>query len=244
MAYMDGQMSASEALDFEQSLTSRDRARLGGEVRLESAICDRLAGDACCPAAVWAKLISDMKRPAVTRRGWTYWLPRVTTVLAATTAILIGAPYYEDLYGAERHRMGRHISLPESTREEFSRGLEATTSLAAAQTYLQENNINLRLVHQTGAGGVHQHDLEYLGICRGKCPEGTLYELRFWCCGKPAKLMIARRQTEGERVLRHATRCGDVRDSRVDDEFITAVICGHEVPDLLGMIQPLRGKFT
>ena len=48
MAYLDGQMSASEALEFERSLTPEDRIRIDNEVRLESAICESLSGSDCC----------------------------------------------------------------------------------------------------------------------------------------------------------------------------------------------------
>lgn len=254
MAYLDGQMSASEVIDFEQSISARDRARLDGEVRLESAINDSLAGGGGCPAGLWNDLSRRMRQPAPARPGrFAYWASRTTIVLAATTAIVIGVPHFTEysVPGQGAGSQGSVAIAAETTREEFSEGLEAGPSLAAAQQYLQDNRINLRLVHVADSGEtmhgqtMHKHKLEFLGACRGNCPEGSLFELRFWCCGEPAKLLIARRGTGGERTLRNASRCGDARDARSTGEYVIAVVGGGDhSQSLLDLLQPFHGNLT
>lgn len=245
MAYLDGQLSASEVLDFERGLSARDRARLDGEVRLESAICESFSDGPCCPLALWDNVVARMNQPVQVKAGrWAYWVSRTTVVLAATAAIVFGAPYYESSMGDRGAHAGSQVAIHETSREEFSRGLEATASMADAEAYLRENNINLRLVSDTEDKSTHRHSLEFLGACRGKCPEGTLYELRFWCCNKPVKILVARRGTAGEQLLKGAFECGDAEKSTVVDDYVTAVIGGHNSPALRHLLQPVRGSLT
>lgn len=244
MAYMDGQMSASEALDFEQSLSARDRARLDGEVQLESAVCESFAEGPCCPLALWKNLVTQMQQPAAPKPSrWAYFVSRGIIVVAATAAIVIGAPIFEEYFGDRGYdNTVSAVSIGETTRDAFAEGLTARASLVDAQQYLQKHDISLRL---TGlpAGG-HPHEVEFLGVCRGRCPEGSLYELRFWCCGKPAKVLIARRGTSGEEVLRDAFKCGEIVERDICNEYIATVVGGHGSSDLLKVLQPVRGNLT
>lgn len=244
MAYLDGQLSASESLDFEESLSARERMRLDGEVRLESAISDSLTVSDCCPVVLWNKLATQMRDPG-TGKSWrlTNWLPHTFMVLAATAAIVItGPPLMEYLQrGSQVAPSSLEISQSE---EEFRSQSEVPPTFAAAQAYLHNHDINLKLVHLAKSAAQHHHQIEFVGVCEGKCPERTLFELRFICCGKPAKVLVAKLGTAGERMLRAAGSCGEVRETRVSDEFITAVVCGHDTPELLDLVQPVHGNLT
>lgn len=48
-AYLDGELSASEASEFEATLDAAERERLAAEVRFENGLAERLAQDAKCP---------------------------------------------------------------------------------------------------------------------------------------------------------------------------------------------------
>lgn len=254
MAYLDGQMSASEALDFEASLAERDRARLQGEVRLEAAIGERLScSGSGCPAALWESLAAQLApdnvvplaAPPARPSRLAYWVSRTSVVVAATLAIVVGAPYYEAFFITEGQRPGSVVAITKNTtREQFSQGLQAPASLAAAQKFLHDHNIPLRLGHSSGAESGHRHDIEFLGICRGRCPEGTLFELRFWCCNEPAKLFVARRGTEGEQILRAAFDEGEALECLSTDDFVAAVVGGHSSLELARLVQPIRGNLT
>ena len=58
MAYLDGEMTSTEAAAFDASLTPEERARLAGEMRLESGLAAALQGDVVCPDAVWLVRVS------------------------------------------------------------------------------------------------------------------------------------------------------------------------------------------
>lgn len=245
MAYLDGQMTASEALDFEETLSERDRARLAGEVRLESAISDALSGPECCPADLWSKLSLQMRNPAPAKPSRTaYWFSRTAVVLAATAAIVFTVPYYEEFSRAQSQGTLSGLGVQEASLDDFRRRSEVPPTYAAAQNYLRQHNIDLKLVNLGDSGRQGHHQIEFVGVCEGGCPEKTLFELRFICCGKPAKVLIAKRGTSGERILREAARCDDIRETRTSDGFIMAVISSHESPDLLNIVQPAKGNLV
>ena len=63
-AYIDGELSASEASEFEASLSDEDRALLAGEMQFENALADRLRQDSDCPADVWARVKAQVTEPS------------------------------------------------------------------------------------------------------------------------------------------------------------------------------------
>jgi len=245
MAYMDGQMSASEALDFEHTLDARDRARLDQEVRLESTISDCFGDGPCCPVQLWNDLADKIAQPASAKAGRiVYWASRTVVVLAATAAIVISAPYFEGAFSEGSGAAATDgIAIQETSRAEFSTGVVAV-SYEEAEKYLHENNINIHLAHYTDEMSGHRHAPEFLGVCRGRCPEGTLYELRFWCCNKPLKILIARRGTAGEKMLKGAVSCGDASEAEAEDEYVTAFVGEHSSSALRHVLRPVRGNIV
>ena len=241
MAYMDGQMSTSEALEFERSLSSREKDRLNGEVRLESAVCESLMGRECCPLALWNSLNEKMKKPApvvMTRKY--YWLSRGVSVLAATALVVFGATLYTDLAPNQNFAEASIIEIDNTNLVEFAKASEVPATVEAAQKFLDDNNIDLQFVSLPVPASGHVHKVEFLGACRSKCKEKGLVELRFSCCGKPAALLVARQGTPAAQKLKGAARCGSIQETRVTGDYVTAVACGHDSTGLIDMLQPRK----
>ena len=240
MAYMDGQMSTSEALEFERSLTARDQERIGGEVKLESALCESLMGRACCPVALWNSLAEKMKKPTPVVSRKVYWASRALSVLAATGLVVFGATLYTESGRESNQAAAESLRISETSVEKFASESEVPPTLQAAQKFLDDNNIELELVRIASAPGVHSHKIEFLGACRSKCKEKSLIELRFSCCGQPAALLVARKGSAGANMIRRASHCGDIRDVQDQGDYVTAVTCGHDTAGLLELLQPRR----
>ena len=239
MAYMDGQMSTSEALEFERSLSSREQNRLGGEVKLESAICESLMGRECCPIALWNSLADRMKKPAPTMSRKVYWASRSLTVIAATALILFGATLFTDYsMNANRAEAGS-LRITETSVARFASGSEVPATIEAAQKFLNENAIDLQLASLANLASARGHKIEFLGACRSKCKEKSIIELRFSCCGQPAALLVAREGTSGARMIQRASHCGEIQDCREAGGYVTAVACGHDSP-LIDLLAPRR----
>lgn len=240
MAYMDGQMSTSEALEFERSLSSREQDRIGGEVKLESAICESLMGRQCCPIALWNSLADRMKSPAPALSRKVYWASRGLTVLAATALILFGATLFTDSsMNANRVEAGS-LRISETDVARYASESEVPATFEAAQKFLNDNAIDLQLANLAHLTTARGHKIEFLGACRSKCKEKSLIELRFSCCGQPAALLVARVGSSGARMIRSASHCGDIQDCREESGYVLAVACGHKSPGLIDLLSPRR----
>lgn len=240
MAYMDGQMSTSEALEFERSLSCRDQDRIGGEVKLESAICESLMGKECCPVALWNSLADKMKKPAPVISRKVYWASRGLTVLAATALILFGATLFTDSSMNLNRAEAGSLRISETNVARFASEVESPATFEAAQKFLNDNAIDLQLVNLSRLASARGHKIEFLGACRSKCKEKGLIELRFSCCGQPAALLVARAGSSGARLIRQASHCGDIQDCREEGGYVTAVTCGHDSPGLIDLLAPRR----
>lgn len=242
MAYMDGQMSTSEALEFERSLSSSQQERLGGEVKLESVLSESLMGRECCPVALWNALSDKMKKPAPALSRKVYWASRGLSVLAATALVLFGATLYTESGRNSNRAEADSLRISETDVARFASGSEVPATLQAAQKFLDDNAIDLELVNIAGKAGTHSHKIEFLGACRSKCREKSLIELRFNCCGHPAALLVARLGSSGARMIRQASRCGDIRDWREEGGYVTAVTCGHDTGGLIDLLRSRRAN--
>lgn len=239
MAYMDGQMSTSEALEFERSLSSLDKERMGGEVRLESAVCESLMGRECCPGALWASLTERMcqtEAAPVCCAGY-YWLTRGATVLAATAVVVAGALFMPG-EGSAPPRAADIVSIDHTTVEQFASEVEVPPVFSEAQRFLNENRIAMDLINPVSHFNGKAHDIEFLGACTGKCPKKSIIELRFSCCGEPAVLLVARQGSFGAEKIQEALRSGKVQEIREEGGYVTGVACGHDSKGLLEMLRP------
>ncbi len=239
MAYMDGQMSASEALEFERSLSPEDQKRLNDEVRLEAAICDSLAGGECCPIALWKGLALRMRNQAPQRSRIAVWQRRIVAVAAAVAIVTISTVAYREFVQDPNTAVALGLGIMEDSLEDFANNTEVPGTQEAMQRYLDDHKIALKLVDFDSAKLDPHHPVTLLGAGKGICPESNLVEVRLVCCEEPIKLLIAKVGTKGARLIRRAKRCGTVRTSRVTDGFVTALVGDiHGNTDLLNLLQP------
>ena len=93
-AYLDGELSASEAADFEASLTDAQREQLAVDMHVERVLAEHLGRDAECPDEVWERTKARVARLSETgtphaagHRRW-YW-GAATLAAAAAIAFVI-----------------------------------------------------------------------------------------------------------------------------------------------------------
>ena len=67
VAYLDGQLSASETVSFEAALTEAERNHAAQEVLLERALGDSLQEAPVCPDVLWQAVAAELSASAVSR---------------------------------------------------------------------------------------------------------------------------------------------------------------------------------
>jgi hypothetical protein len=244
MAYMDGQMSASEALEFERSLSPEDKKRLDEEVRLESAICERIAGDECCPEALWNALKAELTDEAPKIHRLQVWQRRFVGLAASIAIVMTSVFVYNEVRpDSQTVTAASSLEISEDSLEEFARHTAVPGTREATQQFLDSHNIPLQLVNMSNAGLDPHHPVKLLGACMGSCPKGSILELRISCCGKPIKLLVIKKSAGSENFVRRASRCGKVKESREVGGVMLALVGDvHGHVDLMNLLQPTPKK--
>ena len=249
-AYLDGELSASEASEFEATLNPADRERLAAEVHFENGLAERLAQDAKCPDDVWERtkaLLADQHAPArPTRlRRW-YWG-------AATLAAAASIVFFVAVFSPSPFSPSAIVMAAESVND-LAATAESSSGYKATQAFIREHEINLRLMEgevdgmvtkALMAGRVHGR-IRILGARIEKLPSGKpVVAILFGCCRRPVKVLMAEKGSAAAFEIGEATAARNknhILDTRTVDGYITAVVSKHRAPGLLDIFEEQNPK--
>lgn len=244
-AYIDGELSATEAAAFEATLSESERRELTADVQFDRALSGRLSADAACPDAVWAKAQSLVEAELKTvpiagaqRKGW-YW---AAGTLAAAASIAFAISLYAPTGPIKDSSSVIHAA---SSLEELTALSEVGPGRDAAQRCLDEKGVDVDLVYETvlGSMGVHHHPIEIVGAREAMLNGDPVAEVLLGCCGHPVKLLLARHDSAAAHEIGlAAAQPGDVQATRVVGDYLAAVVAGghpaHELLDIFGGQDP------
>lgn len=240
MAYLDGQMTASEASAFDAGLSPEMQERLAAEMRLEAGLAERLCGDTQCPEALWKRLQLEMNNGPARRRRLPF-----TFAAAAAVCLVVGAAWSGGVlprvfpgFSDNIAEAGPVLAIPDETLEAYASHAETAATRESIERFLLDNNIHLALNDVHAMHPDSRHDVKLVGACTGKCKEKTLYEVMFTCCGQPVKIAIAKQGTSGAEMIAKSRKCHEVQESVVMGEYVVAVIGKHPAPDLIDILKP------
>ncbi|MBI1319374.1 MAG: hypothetical protein GC168_10580 [Candidatus Hydrogenedens sp.] len=253
MAYLDGQLTAGEAAAFDASLSEEERRCLVAEMQLEEGIGERLRDDVSCPDALWDALRKEMNATPRARR----W-PMFTGMAAAAALALIagGALLYRSAEVAAPLQEVASAVPTQTIAEDIRTTLEmagATLVPAQQQTveeFLEAHDIRLAVNNEPRSLTMSGHKAKLLGACMGNCPRGSIVELLIDYDGKPAKLLLAKNNCSGARIIEGAQERGEVVQVRHMDDYIAGlVVCrriakenADQVAMLFDFIRPLTER--
>jgi len=241
-AHLDGELSASEAADFEASLTDAQREQLVIDMRVERVLTEHLSRDADCPDEVWertkarvAQLDKAKVREVAGRRHW-YWGTATTLAAAAAFAFVIsllaptgGSPDSSSLIFAA------------STVEELVATSESQAGSDSVEHYIREKGIKLYLeddsfLEKLKIGGGH-HQLRIIGARQEMHNGVPVTEVLIDCCGRPVKILLVSLDSDvaGEISLA-TTQEGHIQATRVIGNYLAALVCRHESYGLLDLL--------
>jgi hypothetical protein len=227
-AYLDAELSASEATAFEESLTERSRQRLEAEVRLERGLGEALCADAACPAATWGRIEQMIRAQAAPTRRWNPWWTRIAA--AAMLALMAGSVWAYNHY----------VSTPPFLQPADSvMALEDLDELgpnwAYAENYLREHGIHLTLQPlDPGALDLHGR-LEFLGASHVAYRGDEVVQLLFVCCRKPIRVAVAPKDSRAAARMKAAVDGDRVRGTREVGDYVVAVVGRHRADGLMNV---------
>jgi len=245
IAYMDGEMSTSEASAFHDSLAPEERDWLTQEVQFEAKLAEALTGEEQCPDLLWERtrrMMTDEAEPAGAGRMLTAW--RVAG-LAAAAMLVAGISFLVQFavplqQPAETPAMDGHGAIlgPMADNvQDFSQTSATSDRHEAVQRFLHEHGIDLELasIEDMASGG--RHVVRLLGACMGNCPRGELIEVLFECDGYPAKVVVGARGSAGASLIQKAVDRGEVQATRAIGDYVAAVVCDRPAEGLLQLLR-------
>lgn len=226
-AYLDGELSASEAAEFDKSLTSEERKRLSAEMRLETGIASSLTNSAGCPDVVWKRVrarIQSRQRGLGLRVLRHIWIP------AAAAAVLLFAFFL--MRGGYQPAQEDFLTVPISVEALLAKA-EVPGNPVRVQQFLGEHNIDVLLKSSIELAPGHHAVL--LGAREDRCDGETIIQLFYECCGEPIKIVIAREQSAMAREMARATGKGSIQASGRAGDFRIAILSEHSAKKLLDL---------
>jgi len=230
-AYLDGELSASEAAEFDQSLSPEEKDLLQGEVRFERALGEFLGRGGACPEEVWQRTATALPKPG-TANPW--WMPtRQAGVFLAAAAVLliVAGPMYQ-----------RYFATPEfllmnerSTRD--VRGVLDVYSddVSEINEFLHSHGVALTLDRRPQPGN-ERHVAKLMGASEELYRDERVTEVLYECCGKPIKVIIAPKDGVAAEAVRKAIKRNAVRDYRTVGDYVAVTVSSHPSRGLLDLL--------
>ena len=238
-AYLDGELSASEASEFDRVLTESERQRLAGEVVLERALADALAKDAACPDVAWDRLRDSIQAQSQRASNGVRGRWRGKALLAAAAVLVVGIAGVFAMVGGERTDFLRMTERDVAELKEAS-AVDAV-SLAAVNEYVHARGYGIDVVPIVNSE-VRHHRRELLGAREHSYRGEKVMELLFDCCGKPLKVVVAARNGSAARHIAEALARGEIQASRPVGDYVAAVVGRHKAVNLLDLVTEASGE--
>lgn len=238
-AYVDAELSVTEAAEFEVSLTEVERGRLADDMQFERVLAERLSHEAECPDEVWertkARVLELGETPVriqVHLKRW-YWG-------AATLATAAALAFVISLFAASGGTPDRPtVILAASSVEELAASSEIEPGSDSAEQFLHEKGVQLHLVDDGALETLvrHHSGIHFIGARQESLEGDPVTEVFVECCGLPVKVLLASLDSNAaNRIGVAAAQNGDIQATRVIGDYLAAVVSRHESHGLLDML--------
>jgi hypothetical protein len=247
-AYLDGELSSSESLEFDNALSDKERERLIAEKRFESALADRLSGDIKCPDELWNRVAAQMRHADRQERV----MPPILWKLVATGAAAAGLLLVVSVV----FLTGRHNSTPGATEvvesqpgddfleiiavPELERQAETEGDAVAATRFLKARGIPLAVqpVSTVVPPETSVHEAVFLGARERTVGGDRVVDLMWNCCKEPVIISLA---TEGSAAASRIDRAfgdGKIKGQRRLGGHVAGLVSEHASPAFLALLTP------
>lgn len=243
-AYIDGELSAAEASEFEQSLEPTERELLAADAQFERRLGEKLAEPVACPDSVWEE-IEMRARPTVVLTGnsggSSASMPRRTMWAAATLAAAASLAFMISMalnFGADDGDTA--IVSAASTVEELQRRAETDSTVEGAQAYFKAHDLPFEIdfsAERLFPPPLEVHKLDFLGMGTEQVNDELISEALFNCCGKPVKVLIMPRDSDAAVVVGRAMAIGsDVLAMQRRGKYLVAIVAEHSADELINAV--------
>lgn len=233
LAYLDGELTTSEAAEFDRSLRPDEKDRLQAEMRFECALGEILGHGGACPEEVWqrtSQAVLNLGGKRVHRRSpaWQYGVVAVAAVVMLTVAGAIYRTYF---------MRPSFLDIKARSIHDFVAQADIKASeVAAINEYLHNHGIALSVRSLEDAPQLRHHEQELLGATEQTYKGEPVAELLYECCGRPIKVVIAPKNSDAATAIRKAIDENKVQDFRSVGDYVAAIVGHHRAPGLIDLL--------
>ncbi|MBI2437500.1 MAG: hypothetical protein HYV36_01625 [Lentisphaerae bacterium] len=233
-AYLDGEMSAAEAADFDKSLSPADRERFSAEIRFERSLAGVLINNVECPQNLWKRVEADISRRREGRFRPRILTGRAALAIAAAAAILIGG----FLLHVHRRQAPMNMFTVPSSVAALAAEAEAPADLEQVRNFLAQHGFNIALHPVTTMQEPRGHKTVLIGARATRRDEDWTVELLYECCGEPVKVIIAREDSKTAEAIRRQSLSSNsaVQAARNIGGYRAAVVSRHKAGRILELL--------
>ena len=221
-AYIDGELSASEAEAFESKLSAEELEHLNKEKAFEQSIGDSLSNAPSCPDHLFEDVVKKISAEGG-RSGRAYKLLSVAALAACLGLVF--------LWPAKQLEAN---NSPMTVAELKSQAITGD-HLDDINKFLREKNIELEL---TTVDDGHHHAKSIIGAGIEKVAGEEVVTLMFTCCGRPAKVYLLRNGSRAEELMVNDGKAakGSIQALVKKGNYRLAVSSPHDSVSLLAYI--------
>ena len=228
-AYIDGELTAVESDEFNQSLTDEERDRLSLEIQFERTLGEKLNSEVSCPEQIWSQTLQQIQGTKKCRA-----IPRISvwSWRIATAAAIIVIGFWLIFPAGTR--------LPEPAQSvAMLRGMsEVPVTAEAVQQYLNDHGINLVLKPMDFSKDDGSHfRRELLGAREVQYNNERVIELMFACCGEPVEIVLAHSDGRAAEALQQARINGKIKTVRNIGDYYIASLSEHPADEFVELIE-------
>lgn len=189
-AYLDGELTTSESIHYEEQLSPQKKRELEAEKALETAIVNKLGEGPKCPETLWASL-QDQLQVRSRRSSILFFMPRMA-VAATLAAVVLLAVW-----------LGR--TKPDPVQPESPRVVAIPTNLHeyVKLAQIQGRHDTLQQLVQHGFSDIHiktpspripgVHPVEIVGMRWIQKSSYRIAEIMFLCCKQPVSVYLIKK---------------------------------------------------
>jgi hypothetical protein len=219
-------MTACEAAEFEQSLNADEYQRLSAEIRLESAISDKLSARVCCPQATWARIQQDLSHAGLSTRTIPFhkhpaFFAGIGTLAAAV--ILLVTVFNQPAKMKE-------FVVPANIPLDITAGTETELN-----HYFATHQMALAL----SAPPSGHHNIQLKGMREVNIDGQRLTEIYYTCCGQPVEIVLIPRGSNAEKALASDASRSRIQAIKQVGNFHAALLSTHPSGELLNLFAAL-----
>jgi hypothetical protein len=235
-AYLDEELSETEARAFEEQLTESERESLAADARYEAAVAARLSEDVKCPDDLWQRVQGEIWQAQANEARlpsqWTRW---AIPALAAAAAIIVFVTFFvpTGFDGLPAFLEPAAANVPD-----LKAMTEVEPNRAAVEDFMRQAGMRITLQDHGQQARRGHHPVQLYGASKGTVEDGDVVRVLYSCCRLPLEVIVAQEGGAAANAINKARAGKRLRHTKDLKGYVIAVVGSpHHGGQILRLVQ-------